>query len=89
MMIPALLSFGDHVRLPEYPTLDGASRQFWGRPVVWVCDHCTRVQGGLTKDVSEAPWADQATYMTVLGFSFAEVWWFHTTCWTCQRFSYE
>lgn len=65
--------------------LDGASRKFLARPVVRVCDHCARVQDGSVGGASEAQWADLATYMTDRGLSHGEVWWFHTTCLTCEQ----
>ena len=73
--------------LPDQPDWGDGSPRFLGRPIVWVCDQCTRVQDGLAEeDPSAAQWADQETYMTAHGFSYGDVWWSHTTCWTCERF---
>lgn len=85
-MMPVFFSCGDYVSLPKKPDLEGASQQFLARPIVLVCDHCTRVQDGLAENASEEQWTDQATYMTARGVSYGDVWWYHTTCQTCERF---
>lgn len=69
----------------EQPEQNGGSWKFFARPVVRACDHCARVQDGSAEDALEAPWVDRTIYMTGHCFSDEDVWWFQTTCETCQR----
>lgn len=72
--MPVRFSFGDDMSLSEQPDQEGASRKFFRRPVVRVCDHCARVQDGLAVAAVEEQWTDQATYLTARGVSHGDVW---------------
>ena len=73
------------MHFPDQPDAEGAARNFLGRPVVLICNHCARVQDGLVVAASEEEWTNQATYMTARGFSPDKVWWYHTICQACER----
>ena len=70
--------------LPDQPDLRCGSPRFLDRPIVWVCDQCSRVQDGLTAADPEQ-WSDEETYMAARGFTHEGVWWYHTTCEACER----
>ena len=80
-----LPSLGDSMSLLDQPNLEGAFQKLLAKKAVLVCDHCARVQGGLPEYALEEQWTDQATYLTARGVSYGDVWWYHTTCQTCER----
>ena len=60
------------------------SQHFFGRPVLFRCRLCGRVNiAGLQED-SREPWQEESALLQAQGLGLEGAWWFHTHCESCQ-----
>jgi hypothetical protein len=83
--LSSLISSGASMSLSESPESQQPLWHVFGRPVVLICDHCSRVRVASDGD-SDEQWQDRVTYLAKQGLTPPDVWYWRMTCRECAQF---